>query len=560
MKPEVKAYLQDAVVSNGQLYLQFTIKNCIYDKKVRSPRVSLYFQSESWERIVPIPVTRYDREEGTDMAILTAAQGYLLSCLFRIGKTEKKFRFSLSLQYGENEWEGIPICLPETIRSTQLRLSYVGDDVQLMESGVRRQEAEQVTVDWSGVSDSEISVRDMGQNNVETEGVVKREKEPLASKVNRHLFRLFYKICFRLPVRQGKVFFLSNRRNDMTGNMEYVYQELNRGQDKLHMVTLLKNSDMRQWHPFYFLRAAYHAATSVMILVDDSCNFLDFVDLKPQTSLMQLWHACGAFKTFGYSRLGKVEGPSQKDRNHRFYTYAIVSSKEISRFYAEGFGIPLSHVYATGVPRTDLFFDQSHARKVSEAFYRKYPQLRQKKIILFAPTFRGWDKENAYYPMDKFNPVRFLEQVGGEYVLLIKHHPYVKDTWKIPEKFQDRILDMTWESEINDLLFVSDLVITDYSSVIFEASLLDLPMLFYAFDLEEYISARDFYYEYESFVPGKIVRGQQELIRAVRQKDFEQEKVAAFRKRFFDHLDGRSAARVADLVRKDVEEKRKEKG
>ena len=118
----------------------------------------------------------------------------------------------------------------------------------------------------------------------------------------------------------------------------------------------------------------------------------------------------------------------------------------------------------------------------------------------------------------------------------------------IPEGYKDRVLDLSDEDELNDLLFVTDLLITDYSSVVFEASLLDIPMLFYAFDLFDYISKRDFYYDFESFVPGKIVFSQRELTEAIVAGDFESEKVPPFKTKFFDHLDGRSSRRVADLI------------
>ena len=84
--------------------------------------------------------------------------------------------------------------------------------------------------------------------------------------------------------------------------------------------------------------------------------------------------------------------------------------------------------------------------------------------------------------------------------------------------------------------------------MVFEASLLDIPMLFYAFDLFDYISKRDFYYDFESFVPGKSVFSQRELTEAIVAGDFESEKVPPFKTKFFDHLDGRSSRRVADLI------------
>ena len=116
------------------------------------------------------------------------------------------------------------------------------------------------------------------------------------------------------------------------------------------------------------------------------------------------------------------------------------------------------------------------------------------------------------------------------------------------------MLDLSTESEINDLLFITDLLITDYSSVIFEASLLNIPMLFYAFDLEDYVVNRDFYYPFKNFVPGKIVRNVDQIVESIGQEDYEQEKVETFKHRFFDQLDGKSSERVADFIMNLLEE------
>ena len=176
------------------------------------------------------------------------------------------------------------------------------------------------------------------------------------------------------------------------------------------------------------------------------------------------------------------------------------------------------------------------------------PVLKGKKVILFAPTFRGNGVGSAYYPFEKFKVETLLETLGEDYMLIIKHHPFVTEKHPVSKKVADRVLDLSKDSEINDLLFVTDVLITDYSSVIFEASLLNIPMLFYAYDLEEYIVNRDFYYPFKEFVPGKIVRDVPQIRNAISEQDFEAEKVETFKNRFFDDLDGKSSERVADFI------------
>ncbi len=272
------------------------------------------------------------------------------------------------------------------------------------------------------------------------------------------------------------------------------------------------------------------------------------VCISEDTIIMQLWHACGAFKTFGYSRLGKIGGDQQVMRVHRDYSYCFVSSSDIARFYSEGFGIAQEKVLPLGVPRTDIFFDREAQLQKKNELYSLFPSMKGKKIILFAPTFRGHKKTNAYYDRSCFEPNSFINRLPDEYILIIKHHPFVNLEYSIEKKNQSRIYDFSKKTEINDLLFITDILITDYSSVIYEASLLNIPMLFFAYDLEDYISSRDFYFDFERNVPGKIVYTQEELTRALLNQDFEKEKVEIFCKNNFDLRDGHSSRRIADFI------------
>ena len=341
---------------------------------------------------------------------------------------------------------------------------------------------------------------------------------------------------------------MSSRRGDLTGNPEFVYQELKKDPN-LQFRFLMKADPFFHMRLGNILRFLYLYATSSVVMVDDFFQLLNYVEKRPQVRLIQLWHACGAFKTFGFSRIEKPGGPKQNSMNHRQYDYSIVSSQEIAKFYAEGFGVPQSHIAATGIPRTDIFMDAAYADRVRRSLYEKYPALEGKKIVLFAPTFRGNGQKTAYYPLHRFHPEKIVEESGGEYAVILKLHPFCRERFEIPEEYRDSIFDFSEESELNDLLFITDLLITDYSSAVFEASLLNIPMLLYAFDLREYISQRDFYYEYESFVPGKIAFTESQMLRAIRNGDFQTEKIEPFCRRFFDERDGHSTQRVANLVR-----------
>ncbi len=373
---------------------------------------------------------------------------------------------------------------------------------------------------------------------------------------SKRLFKIwvtkcFYRITKLKKVKNNRITFLSERRDDLTGNFEFIHDILE-NDNQLELVTFLKNKKISNLSLLEMIKYANLISTSEIILLDDFYPNIHNFNLKKDTKLIQLWHAVGAFKTFGFSRLGKIGGTSQKSPNHRSYDYAIVSSNEIKRFYAEGFGLSDEKVIATGIPRTDVFFEEEYKNEILEKVYTKFPRLRNNKIILFAPTFRGMGKDDAYYPMDKFDIGHFMNSLENKekYTILIKHHPFIKEKTKIPDEFKENVLDLSEKSEINDLLFITDLLITDYSSVIFESSILDIPMLFYSFDLEKYVNDRDFYYDYRAFVPGKIVSNLEELSNSINNNDFDSYKVSNFKNRFFDKFDGKSSQRVVDLIYK----------
>ncbi len=365
--------------------------------------------------------------------------------------------------------------------------------------------------------------------------------------------RYIFKKCFAFyktfnKVQNNKITFISLRRDDLSGNFAFVYDKLK--DDKSLEINFILNDHTIAFMSFKEIRQFTKAcATSKVVVLDEFTPQIHYINLRPQTKLIQLWHACGAFKTFGFTRLSKPKGSPQKTRNHRSYDFVTVSSTYCKKCHSEGFGIATKNVVATGIPRTDVFFDEKYKAQARTKFYEQHPNFKNKKIILFAPTFRGMVKETAFYPTEMFDIDSVCSQLSDDYVIIVKHHPFVTDKQPIPEKYADRVIDLSDDNELNDLLFVTDLIITDYSSLVFEASLLDIPMLFYVFDLEKYINERDFYFDFKLYAPGKIVYSLEQLISAIKKNDFCTEKIKPFADMFFDHRDGKSTERVVKLIK-----------
>lgn len=383
-----------------------------------------------------------------------------------------------------------------------------------------------------------------------------KPKTSLKKKITNLRFTMF-DIIFNFGKKRVKkngkrILFTSASRDSIGGNLKSVYDRmLERGLDKEYSIKTVFKSNI--WARSKWLdkfRLPFLLGVSDKILIEDYQPMVNNREYEEGTEVIQLWHANGAFKTFGYSRLGKPASPKIDSPNHRIYTKAITSSKHIIPYYAEAFSIDENKIVATGVPKTDIFFNKEYQKKTKEKVSTIFPKIKYAdKVIVFGPTFRGGGPKTAYYPMQKIDYkalAQYCRDVNA--IVLFKMHFLVINELKIPDEYSDVLIDATEYREINDLLFVADLLITDYSSTIYEASLLNIPMIFYAFDLEEYIASRDFYDEFTSFVPGKITTSFNDLMSALKQDDYEYEKVEEFKKLNFEYLDGGASDRVIDWL------------
>jgi CDP-ribitol ribitolphosphotransferase len=289
-------------------------------------------------------------------------------------------------------------------------------------------------------------------------------------------------------------------------------------------------------------------AKSKFIVLDDYYPAIYALPLSNKQKLIQVWHACGAFKKVGFSRVGKPGGPPRTSLTHRNYTDVTVSADDLRRNYAEAFGVNIKKVKALGVPRTDCFFDMKYLEKKKEELYERYPQTKNKKVVIFAPTFRGKGQKSAYYNFNLLDWEKIYKELNKEYIFIIKMHPFIKnfEDLNLPKNSGDFYLDFSDEREINNILMVSDILITDYSSVIFEYSLLSKPIVFFVPDLEEYIKNRDFYYPFSEYTFGPTVRSTSKLIKAIQDEYIDEEKIAQFKKRFMSACDGISTKRIVN--------------
>lgn len=346
-----------------------------------------------------------------------------------------------------------------------------------------------------------------------------------------------------------KVFFVTDVSDVLTGNLKCIFDRTPAGYEKR---VYSKNKHTHEQTDEDIRLIARGLAECGRVFLEDVLDFTEFMNEVPGQQIVQLWHGCGAYKKFGFARPDGQTGGVRVSKGHRRYTGAIVSAEEIRKCYADAYDIPLARVHATGIPRTDVFFDETYRTQAAERILGRYPQLEGRKKILFAPTYRGTRIADATYDFNRLDPAQLIKDLGEGYTLMLKWHPAMAGNLKkgAPYPYEKDldglcVIDVS-DEDINDLMMASDMMITDYSSAIFEYLLTGKPIIYYVYDMEDYADRRGLFYSFEDYVYGETARDQEELIRAVKQENLMEERREVFCSRFMSACDGHAGEKVCE--------------
>ena len=356
------------------------------------------------------------------------------------------------------------------------------------------------------------------------------------SYLKHKIYGVLFKLFKSTNIKKNRVSFIIDSRESFKGNLNYIQKEFeNRGNFEFYYFYKDKLS----------IDSFRKLASSKFIFLNDNFFPLAFMKFSPENVLVQLWHAPGASKKFG----GSVDIKSREilGKISENTDYLIVTSDNIKEYYSEAFQMPTNKIKSLGLPRMDYYFENRDVDKLKENLLAKHNVPTYKKIILYAPTFRDEEKYNNvfnYLNLEEFNRV-----LGDEYVLALRLHPKIKDFYKDDISAIGQYIDVSsYESE-QELILISDMLITDYSSIMIEYVALNKPVVFFTYDLDSYLSnERGFYYDFKETVPGPIVFTSSELIDVIKNNKFDKSKISEFLKTQFNVIDGNSSKRIVDFL------------
>lgn len=371
-----------------------------------------------------------------------------------------------------------------------------------------------------------------------------------------------------LPVKKEIIVFESNMGRNYTGNPRAIYEKMvELGLDRMYKcyyilddintpiagsAKVLKRTRTRY---FYIMGLA-------KVIVSDS-RMPKYIVKREEACYIQTWHGTPLKKLALDMDSVNMAGETDIDKykrnfyeNTRTWDYLISQNHFSTEIFRRAFAFDKT-MLEIGYPRNDILFTKNNPTEISK-IKEKLGLPLDKKILLYAPTWR----DNEYYHKGAYKFTSAMDfdllskSLGEEYVCIVKYHYLVKENrdWS---RYNGFVYDFDMCEDIALLYLVSDMLITDYSSVMFDYSLLNRPCLFFAYDLDNYKdNLRGFYFDFIEEAPGPIVSTTQDLISTIKEYNHDEyeEKYKAFSLKF-NHADkGNASGEVVDIIQSIVRE------
>ena len=367
----------------------------------------------------------------------------------------------------------------------------------------------------------------------------------IAIYIMRFGLNLIYGVLKILPVQANKVVFLSRQSNTLTLDFKMTQEELRKQCPDIKIVTICHRLEGEGSGAVQFakstLRSMYHLATSSVCVLDAYWPAVSILYHKKSLTVIQMWHALGKIKQSGYQTLGKESGRGEEIarlmKMHEGYDYIIAGGSAWNPFYCKSFNTTEDKLVNCGLPRIDYLLETREAN--TEAVLKAYPQFREKKVVLYAPTFR----RNIEI---RWQGLAEIAGSGSDFLLIIKGHPNQRiELDELPDR--EGIYTCP-EFSSAEILAACDFLITDYSAIAIEGAVLNKPTYYFVYDYEEYREKNGMNIDLFETMPGCVFRNAEELISSLKAGKYNGEALANYRKRYLPDRLGTSTKQIAKLI------------
>ena len=370
-----------------------------------------------------------------------------------------------------------------------------------------------------------------------------------------------------IPANEKIILFESGNGRNYSGNPRYIYEEiLNQGlNDEFKCVWSLIDTDIKiPGNPVKVRRSyfkfLYYTLRSGAWIFD--ARHLYYLRKNKKAKYVQTWHGTPLKKLALDMEYMDMNGSQDIERYHQefrdnslLWQYLISQNPFSSEIFRSAFDFK-GEMLEIGYPRNDILINRNNAEDIDEIKSR-FNIPKDKKIILYAPTWRDnqYHDNHEYKFATEMDFDKMHKELGDEYTLIVKFHYLVKENidWS---RYDNFVIECDAEWDIQELYLISDMMITDYSSVMFDYSILKRPMIFFAYDLDNYKNnLRGFYFDMFEEVPGPICQTNEEMIEFIKnytEEDYQTqfgEKYKKWSEKFNPFDDGNASKKVIELIR-----------
>ena len=289
----------------------------------------------------------------------------------------------------------------------------------------------------------------------------------------------------------------------------------------------------------------------------------DYIKPTKDQVFTQCWHGT-PLKRLGCDLLhydNKLNSVEDMKKRYKIeaekFSYFISPSKYCTEKFTSAWNLKEigkeNIIIEKGYPRNDFLFNYTEDDVKNIKIRILGENVTDKKIILYAPTYRANQHKSGvgYVYKEEVNFEKMREKLGQDYIILFRPHYFIANVFDF-EKYKGFVYNASDVDDINELYIMSDILITDYSSVFFDYANLKRPLIFYMYDLEHYRDeSNGFYFDVEKNLPGKIVKTDDDLIKEILRlsKEFKyDEKYKQFNEKFNYLDDGEASKRVVETV------------
>lgn len=331
---------------------------------------------------------------------------------------------------------------------------------------------------------------------------------------------MLYALCRLLPQRQ-RIVCISRQSDSAPVDFQLIKDYCERRDPPWDVVILAKQLRNPATYLLEVVRQVYYIATSRAVVLDSYCIVVGLLHDRIRVPVIQIWHSLGNMKRFGYTAFGTDEGHSEATARlmhmHEGYDAIATSSLSFADEFAAAFNALPAKLFEAPLPRVDLLLDEQNRTRQREAILTIYPQLRGRETIVYCPTFRKQPASN-----ETEAAAALIDAVDFDrFNFVYKPHPVSKQVIDDP-----RVI--TIPSGQFDALFVADAIISDYSTVIYEAGLLGIPVYLYAYDWDTYREKRGLTIDFENDIPALFTGNPDAIMRAIENKKFDAEAYRVF--------------------------------